>query len=213
MRNTTLVLQGDSNQRLWWDTIHGFLPCSYVHKEGQWHAPRLCQNYNLSSTLIFCSHAMPFSPGIHTDLVTVSLPRALDKLLRHTPPGGKAVFVLHYYRHFTTYSLHVYRQRVREARRTLEQFVQLHPNVKVIIRAPHACYQSCHLGQTLIGDVVVAAYTEVWKEEFVGLEDKVWFLDLWDATVAAESVFIHPVPSVTKELLKVLFGYFCEGNM
>ena len=43
MRNTTVVLLGDSNQRLWWRKItHFFLHCTSVFSQGQWHSPRLC---------------------------------------------------------------------------------------------------------------------------------------------------------------------------
>ena len=43
MRNTTVVLHGDSNQRLWWLKItEFFLNCTSVHLQGEWHSPRLC---------------------------------------------------------------------------------------------------------------------------------------------------------------------------
>ncbi|XP_070176111.1 NXPE family member 2-like [Littorina saxatilis] len=155
---------------------------------------------------------MPFSVGRHADLVTIPLPRALDNVLHYATLGGKAVIVVHFYRHFTIFSVALYRQRVREARKTLQDFVQLHPNVKVIIRGPHAVYQS-HKVVTMVGDASVSSYRHVWKEEFVGLEDNVWFLDLWDLSVAAENMFIHPVPVVATEMVKLLFGYMCEGEV
>ncbi|KAK7094530.1 NXPE family member 1-like [Littorina saxatilis] len=212
MRNTTLILLGDSNQRLWFDIItYRFAHCEMYKSSGPWHAPRLCQNFNLNSTLMFLSHALPFNVGRHADLVTIPLPRALDNVLHYATPGGKAVIVVHFYRHFTAFSVALYRQRVREARQTLQDFVQLHPNVKVIIRGPHAVYQS-HMGTTMVGDASVSSYRDVWKKEFVGLEDKVWFLDLWDLSVAAENMFAHPVSVVDTEMVKLLFGYMCEGE-
>ena len=50
LQNTTVVLLGDSNQRLWWRKITTFfLNCTYTHSTGKWHSPRLCQVSQLNS--------------------------------------------------------------------------------------------------------------------------------------------------------------------
>ena len=155
------------------------------------------------------SHASPFSVGTHSDLVTVPLPQAFQRLRHLSGSHGNAVLVLHYYRHFTTYSVQVYRQRVREARKTVEEYLLLYPKVKVFIRGPHAVYQA-YKKLTMIGDSGVSWYGQIWREEFAGLRDRVWYLDFWDLSLAAENFPVHPSDEVVMEMIKVLFGYMCD---
>ena len=155
-------------------------------------------------------HASPFFLGTHSDLITVPLPQAFQRLRHLSGSHGNAVLVLHYYRHFATYSVQVYRQRVQEARRTVEEYLLLLPKLKVFIRGPHVVYQTYRRQVTTIGDSGVSWYGQIWREEFAGLRDRVWYLDFWDLSLAAENLLSHPSDEVVMEMIKVLFGYMCD---
>ena len=167
------------------------------------------QNSVLNSTLLFVSHASPFSVGSHSDLVTVPLPEAFQRLRQYSGSHGNAVIVVHYYRHFTTYSVQVYRQRVQEARRTVEEYLRMYPKMKVVIRGPHVVYQA-YKQHSMVADSGISWYGQIWREEFASLRDRVWYLDFWDLSLAAENIPIHPSHEVVMEMIKVLFGYICD---
>ena len=85
----------------------------------------------------------------------------------------------------------------------------LYPKVKVFIRGPHVVYQA-YRQVTIIGDSGVSWYGQIWREEFAGLRDRVWYLDFWDLSLAAENFPVHPSDEVVMEMIRVLFGYMCD---
>ena len=152
---------------------------------------------------------MPFSVGSHSDLATVPLPEAF----RLIPRDRRGVLVMHYYRHFTTYSVQVYRQRVQEARRTVQELLDQYPHVQVLVRGVHTAYDVLGNKVLMIGDNSALWYNSIWKEEFAGLRDRVRYLDYWDLTVAAENIPSHPDHPYAMEMIKTLFGYICDVKM
>nr|KAG5698890.1 hypothetical protein BaRGS_006784 [Batillaria attramentaria] len=153
---------------------------------------------------------MPFSVGHHSDLYNLPLPTALRRLEQRR----NIVIVVHYYVHLSTEALHAYRDRVRAARQVIETYLDTHPKVKVkvIIRGPHVLYEG-NRHHAMFGDTFGPVYIRMWKEEFRGLYDRVWFLNYWDMTIAAENMQCHPPESMILETVKVLFGYFCDKEM
>ena len=162
-----------------------------------------------NSSLVFIPHSKPFNVGTHAgkDLRNHSLSEAIAMLLRHSHANN--VVVVHYYVHNSFYPLHMYRMRVQYARTVIEKALDTHPEMKVIIRGPHVIYRGKqHHAQ--FGDNFGPQYTQIWKEEFRELYHKVWFLDLWDLSIAMENMTSHPPQNIVLQMIRALFGYFCE---
>ena len=82
----------------------------------------------------------------------------------------------------------------------------LYPKVKVFIRGPHVVYQA-YRQVTIIGDSGVSWYGQIWREEFAGLRDRVWYLDFWDLSLAAENLPSHPSDEVVIEMISLVWLY------
>ncbi|XP_076472600.1 NXPE family member 3-like [Babylonia areolata] len=226
MRNRTLLLHGDSNQRKLMDYIKKEIGCTET-KDTHWNAPHVCKNSELRSAVLQVSHAFPFSPGTHGNfpIANVPLPEALDMARNltspshhnhhhhhhHHQPHHRLTVVLHYFLHPSTHQVHVYRSLVQAARRTVQEYLRLHPEeAQFVVRGPHALYQGNNQ-HVHIGDKFAGWYGAIWREEFEDLWDEVRYLDTWDLTVAAENVLGHPVHLVP-EIARVLFGYICDDD-
>ena len=165
------------------------------------------QLQNLKGSLLFAHHARPFNSGqgqTLKDMSNSSLAQALPLLLSRK--RGHNVLLLHYYVHYSFYPLHVYRQRVRQARGVIENAFPKHPELKIIIRGPHVIYDGKE-HHASFGDNFGPRYAQIWREEFRGLHHRVWFLDLWDLSIAMENMVCHPPENIVLQMLRVLFGY------
>ena len=96
---------------------------------------------------------------------------------------------------------------MRKARGIIEDALTKHPELKVIIRGPHVMYD-VNEHHELSGDNFAPWYRQIWREEFRGLHHRVWFLDLWDLSIAMENMVCHPPENIVLQMLRVLFGYF-----
>ncbi|KAL8574778.1 hypothetical protein ACOMHN_035321 [Nucella lapillus] len=211
MTNTSVMLLGDSNQRMLYLALLPLLNCTFQNKAA-WNAPHVCLNEHLQSSLMYAIHAMPFSPGTHGGgpVANLPLPAALDFTQKLSYPGTQdVVVVVHYFMHLSTHPLHVFRQFVRNARETVQDYLRTHPRVKFVMRGPHVTYQANN-HQTQCGDKFAHWYRSIWQEEFAALRDRVWYMDIWDMTVASENVPHHPAP-VMHEIARVLLGHICDG--
>lgn len=154
-------------------------------------------------------HSKPFNIGLHTERVVhnESLHQAIPLLLEQKHTNNVAV--IHYYVHNSFYPLHMFRLKVQNARKVIEDALNAHPSLKIIIRGPHVIYDGKE-HHAHFGDTFGPQFTQIWKEEFQGLYDKVWFLDLWDLSIAMENMVCHPPRNIMEQMIRVLFGYFCE---
>ncbi|KAL8597087.1 hypothetical protein ACOMHN_057576 [Nucella lapillus] len=171
----------------------------------------ICKNPPLRSTVIYTAHAFPFLTGSHGTfpILNLPLPLALKKIEDLAFKGANDVtVVIHYNTHLSTYPVQVYRTFVQAARRTVQEYLNVHPKVKFVIRGPHVQYHAHNL-HVHFGDKFGMWYQQIWKKEFGELSEKVWFLDTWDMSLAAENWSMHP-DSVNSEIAKLLFGYICD---
>ncbi|XP_048251797.1 NXPE family member 3-like [Haliotis rufescens] len=56
-------------------------------------------------------------------------------------------------------------------------------------------------------------YENILKQEFVGINNRVVYLDFWDMTVALESTANHPSSQIVKTMLDMFFGYVCKTEL
>ncbi|KAK7503115.1 hypothetical protein BaRGS_00005741 [Batillaria attramentaria] len=202
LRNTSMLLLGDSNARLMFSIVKSMLGCP---SSAVWHAKIHCEAPWLNATLTFAPHARPFNVGAKQGgLHTLSIKEALRAL----PNNTNHIIVLHYFMHFSLYPLSVFRDRVRAARQAIQDLLETRPEVKILIRGPHVLFGGRGF-HAILGDNFGPWYIDVLKKEFKGLYDKVWFLDFWDMSIAAVNRSAHPPTATILQMLKVLFGHIC----
>ncbi|XP_076450891.1 NXPE family member 1-like isoform X2 [Babylonia areolata] len=205
LRNTSMFFVGDSNMRYWWYGVLQHLSCSKLEIGSNIHLHKLCEVRSSNTTLRWAFHARPSYTNPVSD--NVPLPTLLARL-RHDPRHNRRrlIVVVHYYLHFTVYSLGFYQGRVRAARRQIQQFLQEFPETKFIIRGPHL-----KRPQAIGGPMFAPAYIQIWHDEFRELRDRVWFLDFWDMTIATQNVPSHPPPHVIRAMVNVFLGHICDN--
>ncbi|XP_076451134.1 NXPE family member 3-like [Babylonia areolata] len=214
LRHTSIFLVGDSNMRYWWYELRSHLNCSRLETGTHHHQAKLCEVQSHNTTLRWAFHGRPSYTVATSD--NVPLPTLLAQLRhdqRHDQrhPQRRVIVLLHYYLHFTYYSLPVFRTMVRAAKRHIQDFLQEFPTAKFVIRGPHLALDVVRGFHLVNGDIFGPAYIQIWHNEFKELRGRVWFLDFWDMTVATRNRPVHPPPFVVREMVKVVLGHVCEG--
>lgn len=91
--------------------------------------------------------------------------------------------------------------------RSLKELIVRAPRVSVAIKGPH--HFSFRDRKTL-GGMWGPIYDHILKAEFKDLYHKVWFLDVWDMTVARESRDVHPSSSIVKSMVNMFVDFVCS---
>lgn len=79
----------------------------------------------------------------------------------------------------------------------------------MFVKGPHA-FNDRGNNRGFIDDYWGTIYSQIYKKEFEGVQDQVYFLDFWDMTVAAENDDIHPNVTVYDAKIHSLLGYICH---
>ncbi|XP_076455699.1 NXPE family member 4-like [Babylonia areolata] len=211
LRNTSLYFVGDSNLRTWWYELQRHLKCSRLSVGHDKHVHKVCEVRSSNTTMAWSFHGLPVYN--HPVPRLVSLQALLERLRGDSlrVPQRRIVVVLHYFLHFSLLSPGVYQDRVRGAKRHIQQFLQEFPTTKFLIRGPHLNVEGVTALRFGGGDTFGPAYIQIWQDEFRELRDRVWFLDVWDMTVATQNWPAHPPQFVVREMVKVMLGHVCEG--
>ena len=164
------------------------------------------------TTLKSFFHGRPTNTAPQSE--NVPLTEALRELstLRRRHGHRRVILVLHYFLHFTFYRPAVFLDRVRAARKYIGEFLDANPEAKVFIRGPHVVLRG-YSNQFIDGDTFGPAFIQIWREEFKGLWDRVWFLDFWDMTTATQNKAPHPPPDIVREMVKVFLGHICGDRL
>ncbi|KAL8615482.1 hypothetical protein ACOMHN_053818 [Nucella lapillus] len=203
LANTTLLFLGDSNGRVMHAAVLAYLG---YRLQGSWHSPHVQEVAWLNLSVVYVPHARPFNPGGHYGLHTLST----SSLFPHLHPGRRYLVVLHYWMHFVFYPLAVFRDRLRQVKRSLHAFLQRHLTARVLVRGPHVVYGSRGCMDQR-GNQAGPWMLRTIKEEWRDLHDRVWLLDFWPLSLTAENRDIHPAHTTVLQMLRVLFGYACPA--
>ena len=84
------------------------------------------------------------------------------------------------------------------------------PAVKVLIRGPHQIVGDENVRTPYFSDQQGQWYMDIFKQEFQGLEDKVWFIDMWDISLLMKNPTLHPPPNIVQQMLKTVINYVCD---
>ena len=119
--------------------------------------------------------------------------------------------LIHLYLHFAFVHTHTFGAHVREVARGVRDLLLRNPSVKVAIRGPHALiwdaavYRKIHIQ----GDYYGEACLRIFRQEFRDLLDRVFYLNVWDMTIANQNNDLHPGP--IREITKLFLGHVCPA--
>ena len=173
----------------------------------KWHKRSICTVPSLNFTMEWLPHAQPFCVGgFDTNKYT------LNSMLRHLNEindDGKYVFVIHSFMHIVPYHHSVFRERMRRLSNAVKDFLQRNKRAKVLIKGPHTYFNTPAASQRL-SDYFGYLYRDIMYEEFLGLHDKVIYMDQKDMTIAKALTWNHPPVEVVREAIYQMFSYICQ---
>ena len=82
-------------------------------------------------------------------------------------------------------------------------------SLKIFIRGPHMGYKQKFFTHARGGDIVAHIFNDIIKTEFKGLQDKVFYLQPWDMTVAVKNGGFHPQDFVNEALTGLFLEKMC----
>ena len=207
LRNTTILLSGDSNARLMFNILARRVGCKGSLGTGarRWHHPLSCTDVHSNISISWHLHSRPLEANDRS-LLTDAKPTT--QLLNEIPAEGKFVVLIHLYLHFTPHHYSLLAKTYHVTRLAMERVLHRNPHVKFVIRGPHQVLHGAWL-PVVGGDLAAPLFTKIIKREFQGLEDKIYFLQPWDMTVAVESCGYHPEGFVNEAITGLFVQYLC----
>ncbi|RUS83838.1 hypothetical protein EGW08_008379 [Elysia chlorotica] len=209
LRDTTVLLLGDSNLRLALAILKDLTSCELDtagEVKPKWHRPMRCVNAHTKTEIRWRTHAHPFHTG-QQDWSDRRDQKAAHEYIDEVPKEGRFLIVVHLYLHFTTELLSVFRAHIRAVRASVQRLLARNRRARVVLRAPHAASQFWPTAYST--DSFAWALTDTIKAEFAGLYDKVLFLQPWDMTVAAENVGSHPADYINRAIMNLMLSHLC----
>ena len=185
-------------------------PCVFVtdswSKTGK-HRPVTCYNTTLNFTLTWAPHGLPFS----TKGTPRQYLRPISTYLNEIESNSRYIIVIHTYAHLLSYHSSVFRNLMKTVRKSVQDLLNRHPTVKVIIKGPHTwAFEKASYQTMWMIDPYAKVYQDIIQEEFRVLQDKVMFLDCLDMTIATENSHIHVSENTVQQLIDQMFHYTCQ---
>ena len=203
-QNKRLLLFGDSTLRQWYVILSRQLPCVQITEawtKKAWHKRSVCVVDALNFTMEWTSHAQPFFVGkewFPNRYSTHSIASSIDALSGDIP----AIIVVHMYSHVIYWHPSVFQDRMRAVSRSIKHFLNRNKDAKVLVKGPHTFTNTSMSYFSYV-------YSDILKEEFKDLYDKVMFMDQADMTVAKENRELHPPRDISEEAVRQFLGYVC----
>lgn len=210
LRNKQVYLLGDSTSRNWFE--FDFVPrfnCSYLTEnwtKEKWHKPSKCFTKELNLTIGWYPHSQPFSVGGQDEnsYTIYSIARRIDNI----GDDEDALIVIGLFMHVVPYHHNVFKTKIMKIRESVEKILQRNSKVKIFIKAPHT-YTSTPSGAVRLNDFFGYVYTNIMYEAFLGLHDKVIFLNNMDTSDALRLQWNHPPREVVTVMVDQMLSYIC----
>ncbi|KAL8613146.1 hypothetical protein ACOMHN_042955 [Nucella lapillus] len=212
LRNTTFLAWGDSNAIQAMLAVQAYTKCPELpdpqrsYHPNMLHVPRHFRCAQDNIILSWYPHAYPFYTG-YGRWSDRKVKDSLRHILSRVPSKGKYVILMHLLVHFSQVHTYVYVQHVRDAARGVRELLHRNPEVKVIIRGPHALGGSAFC---LFSDFHTERCFRVLRQEFRDLRDRVVLLNPWDMTVAVGNCDIHPSQEVLHAVRGLILQHVCR---
>ena len=141
LKNTTVILNGDSNLRFAFKEMAARLDCEISTGKvlPRWHHPLSCINSNNSLSVYWQIHGLPFHAGNGGWCSRSELRHVVDSL-DEIPAVGRFVLMIHYNLHFTYHHYSQFARNMRLIRLAVERVLGRNPSVKLVLRGPHQAF-------------------------------------------------------------------------
>ncbi|KAK3749519.1 hypothetical protein RRG08_043425 [Elysia crispata] len=209
LRDTTVVMAGDSNLLMWFSRIKQRINCEITRarQDAVWHTPLTCRRPDINFTMSWKLHGYPEHPNSN-HWAELSDFTSVCERIDSVPAVGKHIVIIHMYIHFTIHHYSILLNRLKCVKRAIEELLRRNPNARVLIRAPHHAYHGWN--PIYGGDMTVPIYVELLRREFRGLYNRVVFLNLWDMSVAGENTDYHPDEWIDQQMVNFALSHACN---
>ncbi|XP_033732951.1 NXPE family member 3-like [Pecten maximus] len=208
LKNRPVLMTGDSTTRNWYVPLAALLKLRifvgrHEIKDKAWHKFAEAENKGKSLSMYWSPHEIPFYSWEQNKNNFRSVASRIDDL-----PGNKsAIIILHWYGHLTRTTPKQYRDHVTSAKHAVVRHLKRSPHSNIFIKGPHSFTYNYFLEPF---DYISRVYRQILYEEFKDLQDKVYFIDQWDATVGMENLDIHPKASLNPIMANFVFSFICD---
>ncbi|XP_067669919.1 NXPE family member 3-like [Haliotis asinina] len=127
--------------------------------------------------------------------------------LDEIPSGSSDIILINLYAHFNLFPVHIFRDQLKRTRISIQKLLTRSPNIKLAIKGPHNYIHP--ISNHTLGGLWGPIYESIIKQEFVALYDRVFYLDVWDMTIAVENANVHPDEHVVSMMIHTFLGYLC----
>ncbi|XP_069126050.1 NXPE family member 3-like [Argopecten irradians] len=208
LRNRPVLMTGDSTTRNWFKPLARLLRLSITDgrqeiKDKAWHKFGEAIKTSKGLYLYWAPHEIPFYSLEQNKDNFRSVASRIDAL----PSNKSPIVIMHWFGHLTRTTPQQYRDHVRSAKEAVLRLLKRSPNSDIFIKGPHSFTYNIFLEPF---DYLSRVCKQILYEEFRDLQDKVYFIDQWDATVGNGNVDIHPtLPFFNEMMLNFVFSFIC----
>ncbi|XP_071086003.1 NXPE family member 3-like [Haliotis cracherodii] len=214
LANRTLRMFGDSTVRQWFSFFYKHLNLTWrvgpwqitknLQPTGNWYSYSEAYKKDFNYTIFWAPHGLPmtFNNANRTAL------RPSFVHLDEIPSGSRDIVLIHLYAHFLFYPVHMFRSQIQRIRPAVQRLLERAPDIKIAIKGPH--YFVLNSIIYTFGRMWGPVYDKIIREEFVGLYDRVIYLDFWEMLLSVESPDVHPGEKLINTMIRTLFGYVCK---
>ena len=208
LKDTHLMLSGDSTTRQWYSYILENFSCQQVSEkwtQKKWKKRSRCVIPSLNFTMDWLPHTLPIvDKGMEYKAIH-SIATFLDEIRNNQ----KAVFVIHMYAHLLYFHSSVFLNRIREISKSAKHLLDRNKLTKLLIKAPHTFVRNDGLFSGL-NDYFGFTYNDILFNEFQGLHDKIVYMNEKDMTISKAIQDLHPPEEVVRASVYQLFDYICS---
>lgn len=190
------------------EKIQASLTCQWItdNFEKAKHRPAMCHNSVVNFTLSLELPPLPFC----TYHARRQYFKSFGVRLNAIADNEKTITVFNVYAHVLNYHSHVFYDIVRDMRSAVLNIVRRNKRAHIVIKGPHAYSFSKSTDHVIwMPDAYADIYSQFLYDQFMGLHERVVYLNALDITIATEQWHIHAEDYVIQELVSSMFHFVC----
>ncbi|XP_060553999.1 NXPE family member 4-like isoform X2 [Ruditapes philippinarum] len=209
LRNTSLILIGDSTLRQIFSELESLVSCNWI--TDHWstsgkHRPAICVNRSQNFSLTWELHPLPFCTRNTPRHYFKSFGAYLNELQSHS----RTIIVLHMYAHVLNHHSSVFFETLKDMKKGIIGLLDRNKNAHVIIKGPNAYSFSKSTDHVIwMPDAYSRIYQAFIINEFKDVKDRVIYLDTMDMTVSSEQWHIHVENYVVQAYIEQILNRIC----
>ncbi|XP_067661628.1 NXPE family member 3-like [Haliotis asinina] len=173
-----------------------------------WPLPSTLYNSAYNYAVFWGSHELPFTNS--GEFTPLEAHKATHVYIDELPRGNRDIVIIHFYLHFTAYPPTLLRTHVRRTVQSVKALLKRAPQAKVFVKGPHS-FRITTYARGVIEDYWGTIHQQILKKEFEEIQDKIYYLDFWDMSVASENNDVHPNMTLVGQMWQTLLGYICPN--